>query len=204
MDDIELMKVRLEKVSNRKKLLFGCACCRAVWDELTDRGREQLVIAEEFAEGDMTGEIDILPNNRGRDYGSPGTCQYAPVWLDEYGSEKYVRRLFHDRRWPDGFDAWKVLDGIIPVETVSLCGIRIEVRRPFPCPACEMILKWNSGCVVGIARAIYEKRDWSVMPVLADALEDAGCISDKVIEHLRGGGPFFHGDWVVDLILGRE
>jgi hypothetical protein len=41
------------------------------------------------------------------------------------------------------------------------------------------------------------------LPILADALEDAGCDSAKVLAHLRGEGPHVRGCWAVDLILGK-
>jgi hypothetical protein len=51
---------------------------------------------------------------------------------------------------------------------------------------------------------MYESRDFSAMPILADALQDAGCDSVDVLTHCRGPGPHTLGCWVVDLALGRE
>jgi hypothetical protein len=42
------------------------------------------------------------------------------------------------------------------------------------------------------------------MPILADALQDAGCVNDDVLNHCRGPGPHLRGCWVVDLVLGKE
>jgi len=44
-----------------------------------------------------------------------------------------------------------------------------------------------------MAQAIYADRDWSTLPVLADALEDAGCADQELLEHLRGPGPHVRG-----------
>ena len=44
----------------------------------------------------------------------------------------------------------------------------------------------------------------SGMPVLGDALEEAGCDGTEVLAHCRGGGDHARGCWVVDLALGRE
>jgi hypothetical protein len=57
---------------------------------------------------------------------------------------------------------------------------------------------------VALARAMYESRDFSAMPILADALQDAGCDSEDILSHCRGGGPHVRGCWVVDLVLGKE
>jgi hypothetical protein len=45
--------------------------------------------------------------------------------------------------------------------------------------------------------------DFSAMPILADALQDAGCDVEIVLEHCRGGGPHYRGCWVVDGVLNR-
>ena len=50
---------------------------------------------------------------------------------------------------------------------------------------------------------MYESRDVSAMPVLADALQDAGCDSDDILDHCRVGGPHVRGCWVVDRVLGK-
>jgi hypothetical protein len=64
--------------------------------------------------------------------------------------------------------------------------------------------RWRTSDVVGIARGIYDERAFSRMPILADALMDAGCEDETVIEHCRGDGPHVRGCWVVDLVLGKE
>jgi hypothetical protein len=58
--------------------------------------------------------------------------------------------------------------------------------------------------VVGLARTIYEERTFAQMCILADALEDAGCHNDSVLNHCRSGGWHGQGCWVLDLILAKE
>ena len=62
---------------------------------------------------------------------------------------------------------------------------------------------WLTSTAVAIARGMYESRDFSAMPILADALQDAGCDNDDMLEHCRGPGPHVRGCWVVDLVLGK-
>lgn len=64
-------------------------------------------------------------------------------------------------------------------------------------------LDWLTSTVVALAREVYESRDFAAMPILADALQDAGCDNEAVLEHCRGPGPHARGCWVADLILGR-
>jgi predicted RNA-binding protein with RPS1 domain len=65
------------------------------------------------------------------------------------------------------------------------------------------VLNWNDGLVVRMARDIREGRAFDEMPVLADALEDAGCVEAVVLAHLRDRGPHARRCWVLDLLLGR-
>jgi hypothetical protein len=55
-----------------------------------------------------------------------------------------------------------------------------------------------------IARAIYEDRSFADLPVLADALEEAGCTDAAILEHCREPGEHARGCWVIDAILGRS
>jgi hypothetical protein len=63
---------------------------------------------------------------------------------------------------------------------------------------------WRTSTVVALARGMYESRDFGAMPILADALQDAGCDNEDILNHCRGPGPHIRGCWVVDLVLGKE
>ncbi|MBN9121295.1 MAG: hypothetical protein J0I06_19445 [Planctomycetes bacterium] len=62
---------------------------------------------------------------------------------------------------------------------------------------------WRTDTVTALARQMYESREFGAMPILADALQDAGCDRDDVLNHCRGVGPHVRGCWVVDGVLGR-
>ncbi|MDY3561239.1 hypothetical protein R5W23_002514 [Gemmata sp. JC673] len=63
--------------------------------------------------------------------------------------------------------------------------------------------QWRTDTVRALAAQVYESRGFSAMPILADALQDAGCDSDDILNHCRGPGPHVRGCWVVDLVLGK-
>jgi hypothetical protein len=64
---------------------------------------------------------------------------------------------------------------------------------------------WRTDTAVALARTMYESRDFSAMPILADALQDAGCDNDAILSHCRDANqPHVRGCWVVDLVLGKE
>jgi hypothetical protein len=59
-------------------------------------------------------------------------------------------------------------------------------------------LTWLTSNVVLLAEAIYQDRAFERMPILADALMDAGCEDDSILAHCRSEGPHVRGCWVVD------
>jgi hypothetical protein len=79
--------------------------------------------------------------------------------------------------------------------------------QPLP-PA---VLDWNDRTVPRLAEATYEQRqlpegtlDNVRLAILADALLDAGCENEALIQHCRSAGPHVLGCWAIDLVLGRE
>jgi hypothetical protein len=63
---------------------------------------------------------------------------------------------------------------------------------------------WRTDTAVSLARTMYEAREFSAMPILADALQDAGCDSDDILNHCRDPQQVHvRGCWVVDLVLGK-
>jgi hypothetical protein len=78
---------------------------------------------------------------------------------------------------------------------------------PFrPVPLDSAWLAWNDSTIVKLATSIYEEGAFGFhrMCILADALEEAGCINQEVLSHLRQqGSVHVKGCWVVDLLLGK-
>jgi len=64
-------------------------------------------------------------------------------------------------------------------------------------------LRANAEAVPKVARAIYEEKHFADLPVLADALEEAGCAEAALLGHLRAPGPHVRGCWALDAVLGR-
>jgi hypothetical protein len=82
--------------------------------------------------------------------------------------------------------------------------------HPSP-PLPPAVLNWNDGTIRRIAQAIYEDRrmpegtlDNARLAILSDALLDAGCDNEDLIQHCRSAGPHVRGCWAVDLILGKS
>ncbi len=72
----------------------------------------------------------------------------------------------------------------------------LERHRPNPA-----WLTWNSGTVASMVRVIDKERRWQDLPILADALEEAGCTDREMLDHCRLPGEHLFGCWVVALLL---
>jgi hypothetical protein len=100
-----------------------------------------------------------------------------------------------------------VIPSIVP--TLPTLGLRKQAReseaqslllrrifgnsfRPAPSLA-PAVLAWNGGTVPKLAAAIYDERAFDRLPVLADALEDAGCADEAILGHCRRGGEHARG-----------
>ena len=63
---------------------------------------------------------------------------------------------------------------------------------------------WRAETAVSLARQIYDSYNFSGLPILADALQSAGCDNSDILDHCRGPGPHIRGCQVVDLLLAKE
>lgn len=86
---------------------------------------------------------------------------------------------------------------------VAVClGLRDIFGNPFRPVTIDPA--WLTSTVAALATSVYDERAFDRLPILADALQDAGCDDEHVLAHLRGPGPHARGCWVVDLVLGKS
>jgi len=64
-------------------------------------------------------------------------------------------------------------------------------------------LLWNDRTVEKMARTIYDEGNFEEVPIVADALEEAGCTERVILDHLRSPGLHLRGCWALDLLLGK-
>jgi hypothetical protein len=63
---------------------------------------------------------------------------------------------------------------------------------------------WRSSTVLALATGIHNEKAFDRLPILADALQDAGCDNDEILNHLRQAGEHCRACWVVNLVLGKS
>jgi hypothetical protein len=204
-----------DRVSDRKLRLYMCGGCRAIWELLIrPESRTAVEVAERFADQEATAhevgrasyraEADTLRDP------PEGFCEPA-AWLAHYALKE---RLFwrcpegREEGWyldPHGFSRW----------TSSQISNMSEIAWPgqwlsediFGNPFRPVVFapEWRSDTAVSLAKHIYEARDFAQMPILADALQDAGCDNADVLNHCRHANQVHvRGCWVVDGVLGKS
>ncbi len=93
---------------------------------------------------------------------------------------------------------------IRPLEALDAVELLREVfGNPFrPLVLDPAWLAWNEGTVARTARVLYKERRFRDLPILADALEEAGCTDTDILDHCRAPREHVRGCWVVDALLG--
>jgi hypothetical protein len=95
---------------------------------------------------------------------------------------------------------------LVEAEFARQAGLlRDVVGNPFRPSAIDPAwLAWNDRCVERLARLVYEEHAFDRLPILHDALLDAGCDDERVLAHCRPAEGHVRGCWVLDLLLGQE
>ena len=203
-DPAELLAGLPRKPSERQLLLFACACCRRIGDLLTGPlSRKAIELAERFADG-TAGRAELVAaaeDAAGAFYRS--SFRYAVKHLagarDPEGAARVAFWAAHGAA---------ILAGNVAVweaERAAQCRfLHCVLGNPFrPVAVDPAWLSWHGGIVGTVARSIYDLRCYVEMPVLALALEQAGCDNADLLAHCRQPGDHVRGCFVLDLLLDR-
>jgi hypothetical protein len=200
------------RASARKLRLFACTCCWLWKHRFNDYELKWVEVAERFADGLATPkELDRawweadtstwgMSDISGQRYWTPLT--FAAEVLVRNDAARAAMSVAGLVGW-DGYKA-EVLEEVTkpaPALLRDLFGPLLFRPAPRVDPAW---LAWNGGTVRNLAETIYGDRAFDRLPVLADALEDAGCADPDILAHCRGPGPHVRGCWAIDLLLGKE
>jgi hypothetical protein len=198
-------KVTRTKDGKRRLRLFACACCRVVWKHLHEpQWRNAVEVAERFADGQADKEEleaarrALNDLHRGKRLVQEWSAvRMAAATTDEKASSAAVLVTAH----PHAFDERDHPDG--PGAPVMSGMIRCIFGNPFRPSSIERSwLAWNDGLIPRLAEAIYAERAFDRLPILADALEEAGCTDQAIFAHCRNPGLHARGCWVVDALRG--
>jgi hypothetical protein len=207
------------RVSDRKRRLFAAACLRRVASRLLDaRSRLALEVAERYADG-------LASEEARRDAEEAAAAAHYELrrarftedpslawsWAGEQLTRAAVLVASHGLFYAeDAADyARRSLAGVgdEDAEERAQCALLREITGPLPgaLPAVDPLwLLANDRAALRLAGESFERGAFDLLPVVADALEDAGCDAVEILAHLRGPGPHVRGCWCVDLLLGKE
>jgi hypothetical protein len=90
----------------------------------------------------------------------------------------------------------------LELQTFARALLRDIVGNPYRPPA-DFQPRWRTTAALALARTVRESRRFEHLPILADALEEAGCDSASLLGHLRGPGPHFPGCHAMEAVLGQ-
>jgi hypothetical protein len=190
--------------SDRKLRLLVVACCRRIDGVMTDSGRLAVNAAEQYADGCISDD------------------ELHAIWAAVKQPKSEVRRhaAFAAKRASCN-PGYSPLLGLTATQSAAMLRVQPRYRNqerltertaqsilarcvfgnPFRPAAFDP--RWLSETAVAVAAGIYAERAFDRLPVLADALEEAGCDHPDVLAHCRGPGPHARGCWVVDGVLGK-
>jgi hypothetical protein len=201
------------QLSDRRFRLFAVACCDAISQRFPHPLSAAAVrCAERFADGEASAaELKAAQSVGAEAYQSVRSKYLSPV---EQGNAETHADAQPDTR--------ATLAAVATTTTLSDLGLRgafagvadelcpAEARRLLRCfygewhPAPAFSPSWRSETAVALASAIYAERAFDRLPILADALEEAGCDHPDILSHCRGPGPHARGCWVVDGVLDKQ
>jgi hypothetical protein len=196
-DPMQALNAADPKVNYRKRRLLTSALCRSVWDQMPDDCRAAVDQSDLFADGLLSRSALDAATSVLWDRLRPGPT-LPPDW-NAYLAAAYTASA---PSAPDHvFEAVRKLEPgqVATGSTMRLIGCLFG--NPFRPVAVEP--DWLTSTVVALARGIYEERAFDRLPILADALQDAGCEHPDILTHCRGDGPHVRGCWIVDLLLGK-
>jgi hypothetical protein len=195
-------------ISERKRRLFASACCRRVLNLLPDkRNRVAIEGLELFADCMISPEqlaraAESAWDARRVESSEAGRTAGLAI---RYAASPELTEVFAETAARDAAYAVGEANGIDSLNSEAAAQANL-LRDIFGNPFRPVAFapSWRTSAALDLARAMYESRDFAAMPILADALEDAGCENGDVLAHCRGDGPHVRGCWVVDLVLGKE
>jgi hypothetical protein len=185
-----------EIAKDRKLRLFACACCRRSWPLLTDeRSRKAVEVAEQYADG--------IVNERGLRFAFSCAADAFAFARSTHTADPQAAAGAANAAHPE---ADYYARYVTPRKEHP--GLLRDLFGPLPFRPVTISPAGQSPQVVGLSQAAYDHRELpsgtlgpARLAVLADALEEAGCLNTDLLGHLRGPGPHVRGCWAVDLIL---
>ncbi len=190
----EMLDFICPRLSDRKLRLFAVACCLCVGPALPSaEWRQAVEAAFQFAQGqasleqmlDARAALEVTGDDLA---GGPLYAQQMAPW---FACAPLARHAVSASGAAANFHPEQ--------EPLQAGLLRCVAGNPFHTARIDP--RWRTPDVLHLALAAQEQGAFEGLPILADALEEAGCTGPAILEHLRGPGPHTCGCWVLDLVL---
>ncbi|MCI0704151.1 MAG: hypothetical protein L0241_24095 [Planctomycetia bacterium] len=202
----------------RKCRMYLLACARRQWGQLPAVCRALVELAERYADSpksqaELRSALAPLAEQLLNSDGEPNELAEATAALTALGHSIPTDEPL-EKPLSLSADQWQGLIRLVylpfekktpPFTWVPQDYHSIELLREVvgnPCRYIPFSSSWRTDTALSLARQMYESREFSAMPILADALQDAGCDNEEVLNHCRDDQQqHVRGCWVVDLVL---
>jgi hypothetical protein len=215
----------------RRQRLYACACCRRAWHLFGERERTIVEVAERAADGrasrgelaeaeqaavgvveEATAQVRSLGAGASSASAAEARIKMTLAYALQAATSNWLSMTAGGPATSVGsaLGLWRQSRGGAAATTTQeelrpfADLLRDVFRNPFrdALPFDHAALAPKGSQVANVARTIYDEHRWDELPVLADALEEAGCADAEILGHCRGGGPHARGCWVLDLVMG--
>ena len=213
-------------ISDRRTRLLACACCRKVFHLFKDqRSVDAIETAEAFADGMIPRKQYAIAKKAASAAAEAGLVAY-----ERHRSKMEDRPEAYSRFIATRAVSWAMLelepdpdDGPLLHSAIAAVGFAVDgyenfaageadqaaiIRDLFGNPFRSVVadpawIAWQNGVIPTMADETYTQRSYALLPILADALEDAGCTATALLAHCREPGDHVRGCWALDLVLGK-
>jgi len=190
------------KASDRKLRLFTVACCRRIWRLLRRKALRMAVeVSEQRADG-LVSAGQLAKVAQAIEHVWPGNGDFT---LESYPQIAALFCAGKGKRELRGVAFYAAMGSGRGEKKKQITLLHDIFGNPFHATTSDPSwLTWNDSTIRKLAQTIYDERAFDRLPILADALEEAGCDNPDILDHCRSGGPHVRGCWLVDLLLGKE
>jgi hypothetical protein len=232
-DPDQLLKPLTEQPDWEKLRALAFACLRRIWHLVPPGGwRRAAEVAERFmAHSASREEVDATIRwtdgaLEDLDFGGPSHPQLRVEYHAALAVFRFFRWMNHEgmaigvaqhARQALGRQAWHRIgqDGVEETYPQALEAYEAAMREEGRCQ-CDLIRdifpfrpiaidsRWRTLAVTALAKTIYDERRFADMPILGDALEEAGCTAADLLAHCRESREHVRGCWAVDLLRDKE
>ncbi len=190
-----------DRLSSRKFRLLACAAVRRLPIAAKGSGEQAIALAERFADSGISAHELAAARLAGRFL--PGHPAWAVCWGPEEDAEGMARRALAWVAGQQGAGGNRVDYRNEEIEQAHLLReIAAHLFRPVVIDPAW--LAWSDATVVRLARGIYDEGAFEQMPILGDALEEAGCADAIILDHCRQADGHVRGCWLLDLLMRKK